>query len=288
MKKNEIVLYTAITGSYDKLNEIPKEFYFPDKIDYICLTDNSNITSKTYQIIKINLIKNDLKLTQRYYKIMINDYIKSYKKSIYIDGNMILKQNIFDLIDKLVSCDIICFKHYKRNCLYQESAALLHPYKQIGVKQNIVPLIQYIKKQNYPKMFGLTATGVLIRNHTKDIIKTMTDWFYFIQNYCRRDQLSFMYCIWKNNINILLLEQKNLYYYVTICKHKKKYNRTRLANINTEWKNQKGDRLEGYDPYENRKYYFNKINRLCKWNLDDDYCEEHYKFLELGIQAIHI
>ena len=280
--KNKIVLYTIITNNYDELKELPDKFIRKD-IDYLCLTDDNSIISETYQIIKIDTIKNNPKLTQRYYKIVINNYIKDYDISIYIDGKISIRNqeltqpqvSLYNFLFKLQEYDLVTFKHYKRDCIYKEGAVLLHPYKQIEVKENVIPLIQKLKSENFPKKYSLNDTCILIRKHSDNIVKTMELWFSLVEKYSLRDQLSFMYCIWKNNINILLLEQKNLYYYVTICKHKKKYNRTRLANINTEWKNQKGDWLEGYDPYENRKYYFNKINRLCKWNLDDDYCEEH-------------
>ena len=43
IRKQEVVLYTVITGDYDILKEIPKKFYFPDRFDYICLTDSNNI-----------------------------------------------------------------------------------------------------------------------------------------------------------------------------------------------------------------------------------------------------
>ena len=68
---NELVIYTVITGDYDNLKEIPSNLYFPEKIDYICLTD-SNIVSNTYKIINIKLINNDCIITQKYFKIIIH------------------------------------------------------------------------------------------------------------------------------------------------------------------------------------------------------------------------
>jgi hypothetical protein len=268
---NEIVIYTVITGNYDNLSEVP-EFYFPDVYDYICLTDNPNTKSKNWKIIKIDLIDNDCQLTQRFYKIIINKYIKKYKKSIYIDGKIKLNNNIFKELDNLNSYDMVGFEHYKRKCLYQEGAVLLHPYKQICTKEKIIPLIQYIKENNFPKMFGLTDTCCLIRNHNDLIIKMMDQWFNLLKKYSRRDQLSFMYCVWKNNLNIFILPDKKHKEYFKIKPH-------------NQLKNKIIDRKKwmiGFDPYENRKYYFNINNRLCKWDLNSNYEEEHYKFLELG------
>ena len=271
----EIVLYTVITGNYDNLQEIPNYLYYPSKIDYLCLTNNTNFKSNTYKIININLINNNLKLTNRYYKIIINEYIKNYKKSIYIDGKIKLINNIFHLVKKLINNDIVCFAHYKRKCLYQEGAVLLHPYKQIDNINNITPLLQHIKEKNFPKMFGLSDNCCLIRNHNNKIKNSMLDWYNLVNTYSTRDQLSFMYCIWKHKIKINLID-KNLHkIYLRIIPHKNIKQKNKYNIINNTW-------VEGYDPYENRKYYFNIKNRLCKWTLDDKYEEEHYKFLEKG------
>ena len=104
----------------------------------------------------------------------------------------------------------------------------------------------------------------------------MIEWFNLVKSYSLRDQLSFMYCIWKNNIKLLLLDNKNHKSYLKILKHKN----TRIKNL--DWKNETTTWIPCFDPYENRQYFFNIHNRLCKWNLNSKYSEELYKFLELG------
>lgn len=46
---------------------------------------------------------------------------------------------------------------------------------------------------------GLTENNVIYRKH-KDprCIKVMEDWWYMVENYSRRDQLSLFYVLWKN------------------------------------------------------------------------------------------
>lgn len=273
LAKKSSCLYTVITGNYDNLLEIPDELYFPDIYDYIFLTDDPNLKSKTWKVIKIDLINNDTYLTQKYYKIKIHKFIEKYEKSIYIDGKIELKKNIFKELDNLNNYDMVCFKHYKRKCLYQEGAVLLHPYKQISTKEEVVPLIQHIKKNNFPKLFGLTDACCLIRNHNDLVKTTMIQWFDYVKKYCRRDQLSFMFCVWKNNLNIFKLSDKDHKNYFKIKPHRKTKNNVNIKK--TTW-------IEGFDPFENRRYYFNIYNRLCKWDLKSNYEEEHYKFLELG------
>jgi hypothetical protein len=281
--KNKIVLYTIITNNYDELKELPDKFIRKD-IDYLCLTDDNSIISETYQIIKIDTIKNNPKLTQRYYKIVINNYIKDYDISIYIDGKISIRNqeltqpqvSLYNFLFKLQEYDLVTFKHYKRDCIYKEGAVLLHPYKQIEVKENVIPLIQKLKSENFPKKYSLNDTCILIRKHSDNIVKTMELWFSLVEKYSLRDQLSFMYCIWKNNTKIKLLESELQNIYFKTNPHLK------IEKPHKYWKKKKINWLECYDPYENCPYYFNYKNRLCKWDLNDACSEEHYKFLEIG------
>jgi len=277
--ENSIVLYTVITNNYDELKEIPKQFINPH-IDYICLTDNKKLRSNTY---KIQLIeeKFDEPLQNRFYKLTINKYIKDYKISIYIDGKISIVGDFYHLLEELSNYDFISFKHYKRDCLYKEGAVLLHPYKQQAAKENVVPLIQKIKQNKFPKKFGLCDTSILIRKHNEKIINSMDLWFYMLRRYSKRDQLSFMYCIWKNQVNLLCLEHKLKAPYF------RKHDHIHVRNLDKYWLESDNPWLECFDPYENRKYYFNKENRLCKWDLEDEYSEEHYRFLENGYRSVN-
>ena len=142
------------------------------------------------------------------------------------------------------------------------------------IKDNVVPLIQYIKNDNFPKMFGLTDNCCLIRNHNKKIKETMEHWYNLVKKYSRRDQISFMYSIWKNKVNLLILEDRYHKKYLKIFNHIK-------PRKSLDFKNQ-SVWLEGFDPYENRKYYFNQNNKKCRWDLAKKYSEEHFKFLEIG------
>ena len=261
---NKIVLYTVITGNYDKLKEIPQNCYFPEKIDYLCLTDSYKI-SDTYKIINIELIHDNHIMTQKYLKIVINKYISEYDMSIYIDGKMGLKRNILELINNMKTCEMIGFSHPKRNCIYSEAKHLIHPYKSIENKNSFIDFIQNIKNEGFPQNFGLTDNCCLIRNHNESIVYAMKEWYEICCKYSTRDQISFMYIIWKHKINILVQSKKQFNNYLKIYDHKKsrkKYENLQIIK-NKYW-------LECFHPYENKYYYYNIKNRMCKWLLNDD------------------
>lgn len=67
--------------------------------------------------------------------------------------------------------------------------------------------IEIIKEANYPPENGLISAAVLIRKHNDStVIKVMEDWWYFVKNYSKRDQLSFNFVAWKHNFKYDILK----------------------------------------------------------------------------------
>ena len=199
-KKN--VIYTCITGGYDKIVEptnISKEY------DYICFTDNMSLTSNIW---KIKEIPNEIKTLDN---TRINRYIKThphllfpeYETSIYIDGSIKIIGDIDKFIQtcELNNYNIVIPKHPDRICLYKE-AKVCRNWKDTA--QNIDLQIQRYKSEGFPENYGLTQNNIIIRNHNnKECIKIMEDWWKEILNGSYRDQLSLMYVLWNNpNIKI--------------------------------------------------------------------------------------
>lgn len=91
--------------------------------------------------------------------------------------------------------------HFVRNCIYEEFAEV----EKLGYETADVLRKQreLIEQSGFPEHFGLAETNVLYRRHNEpEIIKLMEDWWYFIANYSKRDQLSFSYVLWKKGYKI--------------------------------------------------------------------------------------
>lgn len=87
---NKVVVYTCITGDYDKL--IDPQF-IDSGVDYICYTNNNTLNSNVWQI---RPIPTDLDyLTQvkkqRYIKINAHVMLPEYDISVWVDGNIIIR-----------------------------------------------------------------------------------------------------------------------------------------------------------------------------------------------------
>lgn len=213
----KICVYTCILNDYDKLIE---PFIVSKGIDYICFT-NTEIVSKNWKCIKINLDK-DLTISKncRKYKILPHLFLKDYDLSIWIDGNILIKDNLYSFINTYIQNKITVFNHNstidKRNCIYEEYKAI-NKLKKDKSGLASIQIFKY-RSENYPENNGLLCSGILIRKHNdKEIIKLMEEWWNEVKNFSHRDQLSFNYVVWKNKLEINYINQdirKNKYFYI--------------------------------------------------------------------------
>lgn len=197
---NRICVYTCITGNYDNLKDVKKE----TGIDYICFTNNKYLSSNTWEIIQLNNddCLDNLTLARKQ-KILIPDYIRdNYEISVWIDGAVIIKGSIKDFIEKkcnLNKMSLACFRHCQRDCIYEEAAAIIK-FKKDNLK-NVKKIIDYLRKDNYPKNYGLNETTILVRKHNDSTLDDMLNlWYDLVSGFCRRDQLSFNYCVKKTGL----------------------------------------------------------------------------------------
>ena len=224
----KIVVYTSIFGGYDKLHE---NQYKMDGVDYLCFTD-SDIKSDTWDIIKSIPIYNDPNRNAKKYKVLPHRYLSEYDYSIWIDGNILIVDDIRELV-KIHKYQV--FDHNQtiidaRNCIYEEYDVIMKLGQKNGGNYKDSPEIMYnqIKRylnEGYPKNNGLATNPIILRNHNdSEVIKLMEDWWIEIKYGSRRDQLSFDYVVWKNNFKYKFLHgdsRKNQYFLQT-GKHKGK------------------------------------------------------------------
>ncbi len=201
--KNKIVIYTAIFGRYDGLIPQPR---FPG-IDYVCFTD-SPIKSKSWEIKQVERQYEDPTLDARHHKILGYKYLSEYDISIYIDGNFLMLSNPRKLIEEYFSDNTLLafFDHEnsddRRNCIYKEYEALIKLGEERGHFKDdpdkMKSLMDLLESEGYPEGNGLISSGVLIRKHNDpELIELMDNWWKYVVNYTRRDQLSFNFALWK-------------------------------------------------------------------------------------------
>lgn len=222
------VVYTALFGDYDKLREIKKK---SRDCDYLCFTDQ-NIKSKTWTIIRIKCDESNHVLMNRKLKILPHLYVGEYLASLYIDANIKITSNVLPLLFRYADLTPFALpKHFERNCIYDEIDACCEVSK-ITQKEGM-NWGSFLKKEHFPKHFGLGENNILFRKHNNvEIQHLMEEWWCIFQSGPYRDQLSLMYLIWKYNVPFLFMKESarnnNIYF-------KYYLHRSFLQNLNFFW-----------------------------------------------------
>ena len=198
--EKKLCVYTCITGDYDNLHEIET----PEKnIDYLCFTNNKSLKSKTWKIIYINNDGLDDHHLSRKIKMLGHPIIsRNYQVSLWMDASVIWKKSITDFVSKYYKNQpFSAIKHSLRNSIHEEAIACLQLHKDS--KTNILKTLSFLESENFPDNLGLYEMAVFIKNHNDpNVIKAMELWFEMNQKYSKRDQLSFMYVIWKTGLQV--------------------------------------------------------------------------------------
>lgn len=200
------VIYTAITGKYDSLPT--HNVYNTKDYDYVCFTTIDNIMNikapwkaiAIEPLLHIIPMNNDQVKIARWFKTHPHLFFRNYKLSIWIDGNIKFTQDPNKYITDNKFDILLIPNHPKRVCVYKEAQACIAMKKD--TKENIEKEIQFLNKEKYPTDNGLVQSNIIVRYHNKkECIDLMESWWNMIQNYSKRDQLSFDYVCWKNKVN---------------------------------------------------------------------------------------
>lgn len=201
------VIYTAILGNYDRLYD--PVITNPD-FSYICFTDNKDLISNKWNIQIIEpYVPGDSCRSARYVKINAHKFLPDYEYSMYVDGNMLIKDtpNIQDILGDY---KFAIEPHTGRDCIYDEAMVC----KCLG-KDNPVIIdtqMDMYKTGGFSKHVGLYRTGLHFKQHNDpDIIKKCESWWSQIVLYSLRDQLSFPFIFYNYPIRNLSIKDRHRY-----------------------------------------------------------------------------
>lgn len=214
------IVYTCISGNYDLLRE---PTYITPGWEYICFTDQK-LSSNVWKILPLpEEIAKDITLNQvkrqRIIKINPDKFLGDYDVCIWVDSNLIIKKSLDELCEKFNS-DLCVTKHPQRDCIYEESKAIIK-YRKDKMK-NMQPLIDIYKKEGFPAHFGLNETNIIIRHKNDKVREVMDLWENLLRKYSHRDQMSFNYVLWKLGYKIKNIQPSERDKFFKLCPHKKK------------------------------------------------------------------
>ncbi len=199
--EDRIAIYTCIVGKYD---EILQPQMIEGNCDYYLVSDNKpqNCLYKWVPLSSLDIPEGlNNSLINRYCKINAHKLFPQYKYSIYLDGNIELKQNIskkyLSKIENKAS-RIACLKRQTRvSDIYQDSIHVL--VSELENEEKVYRQMEKYWREGLPRNHRQLCGRVLVREHNHpNCIKIMKDWWNEVSTQAYRDQLSFMYAVWKN------------------------------------------------------------------------------------------
>lgn len=206
MKK---AIYTTLVGNYDSIQQ-PK--VIAEGYDYILFSDTiPEQQMGVWQVRHFDYHNPDKTKMSRYPKTHPNELLPNYDYSLYIDSNVVIDDpRFFERINELIDAGVSLagMDHDKRWCLYEEAIEIM--YQRYDSAYRVCKTILHHKHNGFPKKFGLNENNIILRNHHNNGVHQLNlDWWSMIMKYSRRDQLSYRYAVWKNNLRVeLILPEK--------------------------------------------------------------------------------
>lgn len=197
------VIYSAMVGAYDDILQ-PK--VVDERFDYILFSNE--IKEKRVGIWEVRPIiyhNDDNTRICRYVKTHSEELLKVYEVSVWMDSSIqILTSQFYQRVIELDEQKVLvaALWHPAFRCIYDEAFAVMH--MRVEYEAVVVDWCHRLRKEKYPQNNGLCETGIVFRKHLDSKIEKMDAlWWQCIEQYSRRDQLSFNYALWKCGVSVV-------------------------------------------------------------------------------------
>lgn len=203
--KPKIVIYTCITGGYDKLIS---PFLKLENIDYVAFSDNKEDKNEDWTIREIPENIKELKNN-----ILINRYLKfhpyelfekeRYDYAIYIDGNIKVVSDFTDMTYVVnEKTGLAMHRHYLRDNISNEIETCRILKK--GNYKKLKEQVNRYKSEGFPDNFGMLECNVIVSDLKNEKGQLLLEnwWKEFKNSESYRDQIALPYVIWKQGYKI--------------------------------------------------------------------------------------
>lgn len=135
------------------------------------------------------------------YKILPHLFFPQRDVTIWIDGNVWLKQDVADLLGEH---DLVIFRHPFRATVWQEFATLKSdPRFAIPFLQNqMAAQEKEYRREGLPGDAPLFECNFMIRRNVERVNRMMDAWWAQVCRWQWRDQVSFPYVLWKHGVGV--------------------------------------------------------------------------------------
>lgn len=187
--KQQNVVFTALFGQYESLNELT--ILKDPSTRYVCFTDDSSLTSKTWEVIVVeSKIRENPARSSREIKMLGHKFFPEGTKSLYVDNTVRLKVDGSIVLEKwLEESNIAFMRHYSRKTVRGEFFACTA--YGLDDQSKIWNQFKYYK-QNYPAVLKQRPHwgGMIARVNSTETDRFMETWKQQFDKFTKRDQLS--------------------------------------------------------------------------------------------------
>jgi hypothetical protein len=134
-------------------------------------------------------------------KIFWRPNFDGYEYSLYIDSTVRLLRDPREMIRYLEpGSDICMFRHPSRDCLYDEAKEVIR--RKLDDPEVVRAQVDWYRKAGMLPHAGLWAGTMILRRHTTLMRDFSEAWWYEVEAYSCRDQISFPYVRAKWDIKV--------------------------------------------------------------------------------------
>jgi hypothetical protein len=201
------VVYTCLFGYSELFHDFE---YEKDGIDFVCFTDDPELRSDFWKIELLPRQVLDPARAAKKIKALPHIYLAQYDWSLYIDNTVRLKaapKRIFEEYLAPAKSPLVCFRHFERDCVYDEAKVVLSlgfdPPERINTQMALY------RHLGYPAKNGLAKSALLLRQHQHPALQqVMNTWHEQVFCHSKRDQLSLLPACWFENFELEYLPVK--------------------------------------------------------------------------------
>ena len=192
---NRILVYTAQFCGRDADIAEP---VFQEGVDYVCFTDDPPERKSLWQFRPPFWCDPDPRRAARMHKLLGLELFCEYSSVLWLDGSLELIKFPESLL--ISSPTIACFPHRQLDCLYRE-AELCQWTKRAPI-EDLDRQVQAYQQHGFPEHAGLFETGFLWRHNHAKLRSTCRKWWYHLDHYTIRDQISLPFVSWRTGTPI--------------------------------------------------------------------------------------
>jgi hypothetical protein len=133
-------------------------------VDFICFTDDPNLSSAFWQIRLIPRGDLDPARRSKELKALPHKFLPDYDWSLYIDNTVLLLMSPEDIFERYLApapSPMACFRHPWRDCIYDEAEAVIAA--EYDDPARVGRQMDLYRSMGYPTHRGLTKTTFILR-----------------------------------------------------------------------------------------------------------------------------